>query len=103
MKSLAFLPLVALCGCLSIATDAQIATATVADVVCGEAIDTAAAAGELVTAIISDPTVDAACVTALKDSGLAISDFVIDSLAASKSTAPAAVEARTLKAARAKR
>jgi hypothetical protein len=100
VKSLAILPLVALCGCLSIATDAQIATATVADVVCGQAIDTAATSGESVAAIISDPTVDAACVTALKDSGLAIADFVIDILASSKSATPAATEARLIKAAR---
>jgi hypothetical protein len=39
-------------------------------------------------------------VTALKDSGLAIADFVIDILAASKSATPAASEARTIKAVR---
>jgi len=49
VKTLLLLPLVALCGCgLTIATAAQIATATVADVACGQAIDAAATSGELV-------------------------------------------------------
>ena len=101
MKTLLLLPLVALCGCgLTIATAAQIATATVADVACGQAIDAAATSGELVESIIVDPAVDSACVTALKDSDLAIADFVIDILAASKSATPAASEARTIKAVR---
>lgn len=101
MKTLLLLPLVALCGCgLTIATAAQIATATVADVACGQAIDAAATSGETIASIVVDPVVDSACVTALKDSGLAIADFVIDILAASKSATPAASEARTIKAVR---
>jgi hypothetical protein len=91
VKALAFLPLVAVCGCgLSIQSAADLAALAMAGEQCGLDVDQADQAGEPLAQIIAGALADPSCQAAGGD----IAKLVTDLLAKSPSTSKAALEAR---------
>lgn len=76
-----------LSGCIHVATVAQIEVAATEDVACGEDIQNDVDANVPFENILTDPVVDAACISAVKDSGQAIADIVEDVATKSPNTA----------------
>jgi hypothetical protein len=92
VRALAFLPLLAVCGCgLSIQSAADLAALAMAGEQCGLDIDQADQAGETLAQIVAGAVGDPACQAAGGD----IAKLVTDLLATSSSTSKAALEARS--------
>jgi hypothetical protein len=87
-------------GCIRVATAAQIELAANEDMTCARDIQKDVDANVSFENVLTDPVVDADCVQATKDTGLAIADIVEDIAAKSPNTA-AGKEAVARKAARA--
>jgi hypothetical protein len=73
-------------GCLKIGTVAQAELAATEDMTCATNIQKDVDANQSFENILTDPIVDAACVQATKDTGIAIEDIITDVASKSPNT-----------------